>query len=172
MTKQTRVTGARDVVKNLEIAGTRWRHAVVVGAYLEANNIMALSKRLVPVDLGVLRASGYVTNPQEQGSRTVIEMGYGGGFSGAYATVVHERLDAHHEVGQAKYLEQPVEMRTPDIARNILGIAKRVFETNGRMPKGAAPQDPDTGEQLAAARAIGKALRSLGPRKTRGGGSK
>lgn len=30
------------------------------------------------------------------------------GFTAAYAVYVHENLDAHHPVGQAKFLEEPV----------------------------------------------------------------
>lgn len=76
--------------------------------FREAEQIMTRSQRdFVPVDLGVLRASGHVAPPDIRGDRVTVELGYGGAAS-AYALVQHERLDFHHDVGQAKYLEQPV----------------------------------------------------------------
>lgn len=74
---------------------------------LEAELIMTTSKKLVPVDLGVLRASGVVQRPDIDRHKVVIEMGYGGAAR-AYALVQHERTDFRHTSGQAKFLEQPV----------------------------------------------------------------
>lgn len=85
----------------------------------EAELIMTRSKRdFVPVDQGVLRASGHVKPATRRGSKAYVELGYGGAASD-YALVQHERMDFQHTVGQAKYLEQPVK----DAAS---GFAKRV----------------------------------------------
>lgn len=57
---------------------------------------------LAPIDEGNLRASGSSQSydgPQGPG----VEVGY----DEEYALVQHERLDYHHDEGQAKYLEQP-----------------------------------------------------------------
>lgn len=76
--------------------------------YVEGNRIMTVSKRdYVPVDQGVLRASGHVRQPHIRGTWAEVVLGYGGAASG-YALVQHERLDYAHNVGQAKYLERPV----------------------------------------------------------------
>jgi hypothetical protein len=45
------------------------------------------------------------------------------GFNTEYAAAVHENLNAHHTVGKAKYLEDPLMARVDDIPKNI---AKRV----------------------------------------------
>lgn len=75
----------------------------------EAEQVMTRSKRdFVPVDLGVLRASGHVAPPDIRGDRVTVTLGYGGAAA-AYALIQHERLDFNHpRGGQAKYLEQPV----------------------------------------------------------------
>ncbi len=74
---------------------------------LEAERVMTKAKRLTPVDLGTLRASGVVHSPEITPRRVVVELGFGGAAA-AYALVQHERLDFIHTVGQAKFLEQPV----------------------------------------------------------------
>jgi len=74
----------------------------------EAEAIMARSKEhYCPVDTGVLRASGIVLPAVLSAVGVTVEMGYGGNAS-SYALEVHEDLDAHHPVGQAKFLEVPV----------------------------------------------------------------
>lgn len=58
--------------------------------YREAERIMADSKQnYVPVDMGILRSSGFVKPPVVTGSSAVVEMGYGGAAS-SYALYVHE----------------------------------------------------------------------------------
>lgn len=41
------------------------------------------------------------------------------GYSAAYAVYVHEDLEAHHDVGQAKFLEQPAREESDAIAGTI-----------------------------------------------------
>lgn len=89
----------------------------------EAEETMAISKSsYVPVDTGALRASGHVQRPTVGSREITVTMGYGG--PGAdYAIYVHENPTAHHEVGQWKYLEQPVTERS----NGMLGrIAERI----------------------------------------------
>lgn len=75
--------------------------------YRVGESIMTDSKaHYVPVDQGVLRASGYVAPPVEEPGAVSVTLGFGGPAQ-AYAEVQHERLDYHHKVGQAKYLEIP-----------------------------------------------------------------
>ena len=73
----------------------------------EAQIAFEKSQDLVPVDTGVLRASGVLETAAIQGDKIVVEMGYGGAAK-EYALIVHERLDVNHaSPTQAKYLEQP-----------------------------------------------------------------
>lgn len=81
--------------------------SVVETLVMTSERIITASKQsYVPVDLGALRASGFVAPPIQEGSRISVEMGFGGP-SAPYAVVQHEDLTLRHTVGQAKYLEIP-----------------------------------------------------------------
>ena len=102
------IAGGRDAVK-----------AVGRGIYNEALEAFDASQEVVPVDTGVLRASGMVSQPQWSGDDVSVEISYGGNAS-SYALVVHEDLEAHHASGkEAKYLEKPV-------AQQVDGMGERL----------------------------------------------
>lgn len=47
------------------------------------------------------------------------------GYTQSYAIYVHENLEAHHPVGQAKYLESPYRRMKPELVKAIqLGASK------------------------------------------------
>ena len=94
------------------------------GLFEAGNMIMTDAKRRVPVDLGNLKGSGYVTAPTATPGGTHVEVGFGGPAAG-YAIYVHEDLSAHHPVGEAKYLENAVEAKAQAAFAHI---AKRVEE--------------------------------------------
>lgn len=78
----------------------------------EAMEIMAVSKEIVPVDQGVLRASGDVVgiNFSDEPDGYAVRFGYGGAASG-YALLQHETPPSvfkHAEGKSWKYLERPV----------------------------------------------------------------
>ena len=92
---------------------------VKAALWIEAEQIMMKSKRyFVPVDLGPLRASGYVKEPDRSGLDISEELGFGGA-SAPYALIQHESLEYKHKVGEAKYLEKPMQ-------RNAKGMARRI----------------------------------------------
>jgi len=62
-------------------------------------HIRTASAPLVPVETGRLVGSAAV---HVEGDRAALT------YDGPYARYQHERLDLHHEHGQAKFLEQPV----------------------------------------------------------------
>lgn len=48
------------------------------------------------------------------------------GYTAAYALPVHENLEAHHDNGQAKYLEQPARTLSNDgTLGNLVGVTVR-----------------------------------------------
>ena len=94
------------------------------GLFEAGNMIMTDAKRRVPVDLGALKGSGYVTAPTATPGGTHVEVGFGGPAAG-YAIYVHEDLSARHPVGEAKYLENAVEAKAQAAFAHI---AKRVGE--------------------------------------------
>lgn len=99
---------------------------VKAALYQEALEIMAASKELVPVDTGVLRSSGHVEKPQDDGRGVTVTLGYGGAAQ-EYALIVHEDLTARHKDGQtAKYLERPMLERQPNVVKNVVAKINRM----------------------------------------------
>ena len=77
---------------------------IKAGLYQVTEGLATLVKERTPVDTGNLRASVHVVGPFSEGAKywTLIVCG---GPSAPYAVYVHENLHAHHEHGQAKFLE-------------------------------------------------------------------
>lgn len=95
--------------------------------YLQAEAVMTESKRdYVPVDLGILRASGHVLPPVEEDRRTKVQLVFGGAAK-AYAIVQHERLDFKHTTGGPKYLERPLMAAYGRIRAALIAAAQRGF---------------------------------------------
>lgn len=66
------------------------------------NDLQQKAVDITPIDTGALRASAFTE--AESGSNPSVIVG----FEEEYAIFVHENLEAHHPVGQAKFLEQPL----------------------------------------------------------------
>jgi hypothetical protein len=137
------VTGLDQVLQNLQAYGDKTVKAVPAALYQEAEGIIADSKaNFVPVDLGTLRASGFVEPPDTTGSKASVTLGFGGP-SAPYALVVHENPRAGKTGGVSpsgkpykhwaatggwKYLETPFLNWTKDglskIAERIRGMVR------------------------------------------------
>lgn len=74
---------------------------------LEAQKMLDASRPFVPVDTGVLRASGMIEPAQSNAGKITVVFGYGGS-AWYYAIPQHERTDYNHRVGQDHYLSEPV----------------------------------------------------------------
>lgn len=105
--------------------------------YVAGNEVMTEAKIRAPLDLGPLRASGYVTLPQDG----KVELGFGGAAA-EYALVQHERIEFKHEVGEAKYLEKAI--NAVDVA-GIVGeeMARGVIDGETALPPGANRTEPE-----------------------------
>lgn len=125
------VKGVTETILSLQRAGMDIVQAAKAGLYRVGQQIMTDSKsRYVPVDTGVLRASGYVEPPVVSGSLISVTLGYGGAAQ-AYATVQHEDLSFHHTVGQAKYLEIPARLHMGGaVAAMVPDIQKAIDEAH------------------------------------------
>jgi Bacteriophage HK97-gp10, putative tail-component len=120
------VTGLDKLAENLRRYGVEALKAMAAALYTEAEATMAESKEEVPVDTGALRASGTVALPEYTEGGVVVEMGYGGAAVD-YAIFVHEDLTKHHPVGNAKFLEGPVNRRAAGMGERIgQGVARRL----------------------------------------------
>lgn len=96
----------------------------------EAETVMVLSQRLVPVDTGDLRDTGTVDEPQVANDEVRVAMRYGNSTVD-YSVYVHEDLSARHpRGGQAKFLEQPAlaatNGMTARLARRVSSDIERV----------------------------------------------
>jgi hypothetical protein len=136
------------------------RRALGVGLYLEGNEIMADSARKVPLDLGTLKGSAYVTHPTESARGPEVEIGYGGAAK-KYAEPQHERLDyVHPDIGEAKYLESVVNDRLAQFPARVRAYARRSLKGAAGL-RGQFPQRPPEGAPPAPSK-----------RKRRKGGAK
>ena len=89
---------------------------------IEGELIMTKSKQsFVPVRFGPLRSSGFVEGAKRTARLVSVRLVYGG-TAAPYAIIQHERLDFKHKVGEAKYLEKPMNQAVP-------GMAKRMART-------------------------------------------
>lgn len=114
--------GAKEMIAKLKQIADRFPDRVAAAIYREAQIEMTESKRRVPVKTGVLRASGFVAEPERHGRNISVTLSYGGAAD-AYAIIVHENPDAFHKNGQWKYLESVLNESRP----YMLGrIAKRI----------------------------------------------
>ncbi len=92
--------------------------------FLEALEIMAESKKIVPVMTGALRASGRVEPPRNRGGDVSVLMSYGGSAA-PYAFKVHEDTDARRKPGQqAKFLEEPARKHLATFAARLKAALK------------------------------------------------
>lgn len=75
-------------------------------------------KRRTPVDLGTLRASIHVEGPTFRMRQVSCQI-VAGGSGAPYAIYVHEDLEAHHDNGEAKFIERPLKESAPHMAERI-----------------------------------------------------
>lgn len=67
------------------------------------NDLQQKAVDITPKDTGALRGSAHTDAEPQAGKPSVVVA-----FDEEYAIYVHENLEAHHPVGQAKFLEQPL----------------------------------------------------------------
>lgn len=124
-----KITGLPQLRRRMTAAEKAQRHAFGAALYREGSRILRESLRLVPVDTGRMRATGYVSPPtSKMFVGQVVEVGYGTD----YAPRQHEDVSLRHRVGQAKFLEQPAKAAQRGLAARVAADTQRL------MAKGAA----------------------------------
>lgn len=97
-----------------------------------ADGVKKDSMRLTPVDTGTLRDSHKVELPSPGGTRAgaganaYLAVVTVGGPGIPYAWIVHENLNAHHDVGQAKFLETAMLQNRPKLGAAIAAALARL----------------------------------------------
>lgn len=121
----------RSLEETLAALGVRARQAVGAALYGIGQEIITdAQEHYVPVDLGVLKDSGMVGEPEYSAGEIAVSMGFGGAASD-YAIAVHEHLSehspvswkaaeasghgVHFTVGGPKYLERPFLDKAPHV---------------------------------------------------------
>lgn len=104
------VSGLNEVLRNFDkikkdSERKRKQAFIRIGAIVKADSV-----KNTPVDTGNLRSSAFIKAAKDKVSI---------GYTAAYAFVVHEDLEAHHEVGEAKYLERAVTRNKPRILQEL-----------------------------------------------------
>jgi hypothetical protein len=138
--------GVKKVLVEADKLKERYAKAVEAGVYGLGSEIMTDSKGRVPVDLGALKGSGYVTLPVVTRDAVRVELGYGGPAK-AYAVVQHERTEYKHETGEAKFLENAVNAASGGAVRRIMDIARQAFQAGAGASRGGNPKTPDSGQR-------------------------
>ena len=95
-----------------------WDNVAVAWWDTVQENVMIPSLEEVPVKTGALKASGQ-NIPVNTPHSISCEVGYGS-ETAPYALIQHERLDFHHDVGKAKYLEDPVNAAIPILPKELI----------------------------------------------------
>lgn len=127
--------GLDKAIKELGAFTDKIAGALESALFVEGEQTITEAKVITPVDEGVLRASGFVMLPERNGDEVFVDIGFGGpsgsGNHGGetnskdvgYAIIQHEDLTFFHTVGQAKYLEVPLNKRKTGYSERI---AKRI----------------------------------------------
>jgi hypothetical protein len=76
------------------------------------------ARKRTPVDTGNLRGTVHAEGPERKG-RTISCDVVAGSSSEDYAFIVHEDMDAHHRVGQAKYIESTINESAPHMLERV-----------------------------------------------------
>lgn len=98
------------------------KHGSSEGLVEAGKYLLELSQPLVPVDTGRLKESGRVVEDDDAVYVTYEAFNPENGYE--YAPIQHESLDFHHNVGQAKYLEEPFMMSIDELVKIVAGKAK------------------------------------------------
>lgn len=118
----SRVVGLQRVINLLRSTAAGHAKGVARGLKLAAIPVLRASQRIVPVDLGTLKATGHIRH-EGTGFNTVVIIGYGTD----YGMYVHEDLDKAH--GAAYNSKYAAEIRAK--AKYWYAGAWRTYHTRG-----------------------------------------
>jgi len=126
------IHGLDQLAAKLSVYAEDMSHAVGKAMAEFAGEIEAESVKLTPIDTGEQRSRSYTHGPLYD-SRTqqyVMVVGYEKDTpaENSYAVQLHERVEVHHDVGQAKFLETAFETKQPE----YLPFIKQIIKENTR----------------------------------------
>lgn len=143
MKVDVRLKGMDTLLRRMRRKGVKVERALGQFVTQEAESVMTLAKeKFVPVDLGTLRSSGFVSPPMRVGHTVGVKLGFGGPAA-PYALMVHENPRAGKtqgispsgkpyktwsSVGQWKYLEKPLKMKKRGRKDRLKLFIKRIVD--------------------------------------------
>jgi len=107
-----KISGDREVATRLRRLKVSRAAAVALNEIAETT--MTDAKARTPVEFGVLKASGKVSD-----HATVRDLTARLTYGTEYAVFVHERTELRHRVGEAKFLERAVNKTAGTLARDV-----------------------------------------------------
>ncbi|MEE9359079.1 MAG: HK97 gp10 family phage protein [Hyphomicrobium sp.] len=117
-----KILGERELRRNLAAIAREAPEEVGQALFQEAQIEATESRRRTPVEFGTLRDSHDVKDPVFSGDNVSVSIEVGGPAA-PYGFYVHEDLEAHHELGQAKFLESTIAESRRSLGRRL---AKRI----------------------------------------------
>jgi hypothetical protein len=122
------INGLDQLAAKLSVYAEDMNHAVSKGMAEFAGEIEAESVKLTPIDTGELRSRSYIHGPlyDSKNQQYTMVVGYEKDTpaENSYAVQVHEYVEVHHDVGQAKFLETAFETKQPEYLPFIKQIIK------------------------------------------------
>lgn len=86
-------------------------------------HILGQAQKLAPIKSGDLKGSATGEKAQIRGNNITKTIG----FSVHYAAAVHERLDLHHDQGQAKFLETALRQNQVRFSQYVVAAMKKAL---------------------------------------------
>ena len=115
MANMIKITGVSNVLARLKKASQNYERDIPRKLGKGGLLLQRESQKIVPVDTSNLKGGAFTRNIGGSGFKTDIVVGYVAGYS----VYVHENMEAHHVVGEAKFLEKPAKEKRSEILEVI-----------------------------------------------------
>ena len=116
--------GVDKLIQKLQQLDDQGTAAISSALYEEGFALDAEMVGRIPVDTGRLRSTHYVAPPTQDGDGIYVEVGVGTD----YAVAVHERTEARHVVGEAKFLERALAARSAGMGARLAALIWKHLE--------------------------------------------
>jgi hypothetical protein len=139
---EAKLTGDKAMRRKINKLAKDYPKAFAAALYAAGLFIMGDAVLRTPVDFGPLRGSAFVSRPVQTSRGVVVVLGFGKD----YAVFVHERTDVKHTVGEAKFLENALNEKSPGLAKFLADVTLVNIERGVGVvtPSAEFPTEPKT----------------------------
>lgn len=109
--------GLREVIGNLNTQVKKIKGRTIGGLLAGGLIIQGEAQRRTPVDTGNLKGSAYTRKAMDD--EKAVEVGFGA----TYGIYVHENLNAYHDNGEAKFLENAATEKADEVIKAVVAYA-------------------------------------------------